>query len=48
MSGIALVLHRRGYDVTGSDLKPSRYVSLLEKDGIPVVLRHTAKNMDHP
>ena len=25
MSGIALVLHERGYVVTGSDLKTSRY-----------------------
>ena len=48
MSGIALVLHRRGYEVTGSDLKPSRYVSLLESDGIRVTLRHTANNVDHP
>ena len=36
MSGIALVLHKRGYHVTGSDLKPSRYVTLLEKAGVPV------------
>ena len=39
MSGIALVLHRRGYEVTGSDLKPSRYVSLLEVRRDP---RHAA------
>lgn len=26
MSGIALVLHERGYAVTGSDLKTSRYI----------------------
>jgi UDP-N-acetylmuramate--alanine ligase len=48
MSGIALVLHRRGYDVSGSDLKPSRYVSLLEKEGISVTLGHAAGNVDHP
>ena len=34
MSGIALVLRKRGYDVTGSDLKSSRYVTLLEKAGV--------------
>jgi UDP-N-acetylmuramate--alanine ligase len=48
MSGIALVLHRRGFEVTGSDLKPSRYVTLLETDGIDVTLRHAAANVDHP
>ncbi len=48
MSGIALVLHRRGYDVRGSDLKPSRYVTLLEQEGIQVVVGHDARNLDHP
>jgi UDP-N-acetylmuramate--alanine ligase len=48
MSGIALVLYRRGYDVTGSDLKPSRYVALLEDAGVRVTLGHDAANLDHP
>ena len=48
MSGIALVLHKRGYQVTGSDLKPSRYVTLLENDGIPVSIGHRAGNLDGP
>ncbi|MCE5253908.1 MAG: UDP-N-acetylmuramate--L-alanine ligase [Actinomycetia bacterium] len=48
MSGIALVLHRRGYHVTGSDLKPSRYVTLLENAGVPVRIGHKATNLDHP
>ena len=48
MSGIALVLHRRGYAVTGSDLKPSRYVALLEEAGVRVNLGHDAANLDHP
>ena len=48
MSGIALVLHKRGYRVTGSDLKPSRYVTLLEKAGIPVAIGHRAGNLDGP
>jgi len=48
MSGIALVLHKRGYRVTGSDLKPSRYVSLLEEAGIPVAVGHRAGNLDNP
>lgn len=48
MSGIALVLHKRGYKVTGSDLKSSRYVSLLERDGVPVTIGHSAANIDQP
>lgn len=48
MSGIALVLHKRGYEVTGSDLKPSRYVSLLEDAGVPVMIGHKAANLDQP
>jgi UDP-N-acetylmuramate--alanine ligase len=48
MSGIALVLHKRGYRITGSDLKPSRYVSLLENAGIPVAIGHRAGNLDGP
>jgi len=48
MSGIALVLRRRGYEVTGSDLKPSRYVSLLEEGGIPVTIGHSEHNLGDP
>ena len=48
MSGIALVLRKRGYEVTGSDLKPSRYVTLLESAGVPVTIGHSARNLDHP
>jgi len=48
MSGIALVLHKRGYRVTGSDLKPSRYVTLLERAGVAVTMGHKAVNIDHP
>lgn len=48
MSGIALVLHNRGFRVTGSDLKPSRYTALLEKEGVPVKIGHKAANLDHP
>ncbi len=48
MSGIALVLHSRGYRVTGSDLKASRYTSLLEQEGVDVKIGHRAANLDHP
>jgi UDP-N-acetylmuramate--alanine ligase len=48
MSGIAMVLRSRGYDVTGSDLKASRYTALVEKAGVPVKIGHRAANLDHP
>lgn len=48
MSGIALVLHRRGALVTGSDLKESRYSRLLEREGIPVAIGHAAENLGDP
>ncbi|MBN1322225.1 MAG: UDP-N-acetylmuramate--L-alanine ligase [Thermoleophilia bacterium] len=48
MSGIALVLHKRGYQVTGSDLKPSRYTTLLEQAGVAVSIGHRASNLDQP
>ncbi len=46
MSGIALVLHERGYTVTGSDLKASRYVRELEEAGIEVTIGHAAPTID--
>ncbi len=48
MSGIALVLHDQGFRITGSDLKWSRYVELLENAGVPVSIGHKADNIDHP
>ena len=35
MSGIALVLHERGFVVTGSDLKTSRYIRQLTRAMMP-------------
>jgi UDP-N-acetylmuramate--alanine ligase len=48
MSGIALVMHDQGFRITGSDLKWSRYVELLERAGVPVTIGHKAENVDHP
>ena len=42
MSGIAEVLHRKGYTVTGSDLKDSPYVRRLRESGIEVHIGHSA------
>lgn len=46
MSGIALVLHERGYAVTGSDLKTSRYIRQLTRAGMEVRVGHEAKTID--
>ena len=50
MSGIALVLHERGFDVTGSDLKTSKYVRELVRSGIDVRVGHDPATIDeiHP
>jgi UDP-N-acetylmuramate--alanine ligase len=48
MSGIALVLARRGVGVTGSDLKASRYSRALEREGIRVSIGHEAANLGDP
>lgn len=46
MSGIALVLHERGFDVTGSDLKTSRYIRQLARAGVSIRIGHTAETID--
>ena len=46
MSGIALVLSERGYQVTGSDLKTSRYVRELSRAGIDVRVGHDPATID--
>lgn len=46
MSGIALVLHERGYAVTGSDLKTSRYIRQLTRAGVDVRVGHDARTID--
>ncbi|MDO4436934.1 MAG: UDP-N-acetylmuramate--L-alanine ligase [Coriobacteriaceae bacterium] len=46
MSGIALVLHERGFTVTGSDLKTSRYVRQLTRAGVAVHVGHEASTID--
>lgn len=48
MSGIALVLAKRGASVTGSDLKESRYSRALEAAGVPVTIGHAAQNLGDP
>ena len=46
MSGIALVLHQRGFSVTGSDLKASKYTRALVKEGVQIFVGHSARAID--
>ena len=46
MSGIALVLHERGIQVTGSDLKASCYVRELSRAGIDVHVGYDPATID--
>lgn len=48
MSGIAQVLSDLGHEVTGSDLKRSRYTRMLEESGINVSFGHAASNVGSP
>ena len=48
MAGIALIAHKRGINVSGSDLKESLYIQALLREGVPVVFNHNATNIDDP
>ena len=45
MSGLARMLMRRGYHVTGSDMSESPIVTQLASEGIPVWIGHSAENV---
>lgn len=45
MSGIALVAHDQGMQVSGSDLRSSRYTKQLEEAGVPVFIGQDARNI---
>lgn len=45
MSAIAIVLKEMGYEVSGSDLKRSRFVDFVESRGIEVKIGHDGRNV---
>ncbi|MBI4403509.1 MAG: UDP-N-acetylmuramate--L-alanine ligase [Deltaproteobacteria bacterium] len=47
MSGIAEILSRNGYSVSGSDIHRSDTVKHLEAQGIEVFIGHESKNVEH-
>jgi len=46
MSGIAEVLHKLGYEITGSDLKESETIMRLRVLGMKVSIGHRPENID--
>ncbi len=45
MSGLALLLHHQGYQVTGSDVNPSSRTERLQNHGIPIEFMHKPDNV---
>ncbi len=41
MSGLAMIMHSLGYEVSGCDISKSKYTKLLEKKGIKVYYGHS-------
>src|SRR3989304_2846181 len=46
MSAIAHVLHGMEFEVSGSDMKESRYTSALKNEGIKIFIGHNQKNIE--
>ncbi|MEW5951829.1 MAG: UDP-N-acetylmuramate--L-alanine ligase [Elusimicrobia bacterium] len=46
MSGLARIMKRNGFDVSGSDLKESAITDTLKKEGIKVFIGHKSKNLE--
>ena len=46
MSGIAEILAERGYKVSGSDLKESKYLELLDKYDVELFIGHAESNIE--
>jgi UDP-N-acetylmuramate--alanine ligase len=46
MSAIAHVLYGMGFEVSGSDMKESRYTSALKNEGIKIFIGHNQKNTE--
>jgi UDP-N-acetylmuramate--alanine ligase len=46
MSGIAEVLHKNGFIITGSDMQDSAMVKYLRSEGIQIAIGHQAENIN--
>ena len=45
MSGIAKILFKRGYKVSGSDLKKSKYLKDLDENNVNIIIGHKKENI---
>ena len=45
MSGLALMSQSKGFEVSGSDMRPCSYTEKLEKNNIPVIIGHFEENI---
>lgn len=46
MSGLALLLHAMGHDVSGCDVENTFYLEKVRRDGVDVVMDHHKKHLD--
>jgi UDP-N-acetylmuramate--alanine ligase len=46
MSGLAMIMHSLGYEVSGCDMARSKYTELLEKRGIKVYYGHSPSHIE--
>lgn len=46
MSGLAMIMHSLGYEVSGCDVAKSKYTHLLEKKGIKVYYQHSPSHVE--
>lgn len=46
MSGLAMIMHSLGYEVSGCDIAKSKYTDLLEKKGIKVYYGHSPSHIE--
>ena len=45
MSGLAILMHKRGYAVSGSELRDSDNVRMIRNEGIGVIIGHSVENI---
>ena len=47
MIGIATILHKKGYSISGSDISKTKDLDELAKSGVDVTYSHKSKNINN-
>ena len=47
MIGIATILHKKGYNISGSDISKTKDLNELVKSGVDVTYSHKSKNINN-